>query len=224
MSLWQRSLVRLAFVALAVLLILVVSPLGSSLAQTFIQTVQSWQVGENTRAVSVDGDFEAVPGENGETIVQPAPELTNDEQESDPALETGRIQERDITLDEAVSLDRAQELVKFTLRQPTFMADGYEFQGVTVIHSGHASLDYVNSSGGRLIGLLQTAVGGEDGEVQVTFSSDTDVEEVEVDGREALWTQAGDEGMLVWEADNVNYQLVGVSDLEVALRIAESIE
>jgi hypothetical protein len=44
-----------------------------------------------------------------------------------------------------------------------------------------------------------------------------------VNGQEALWTQAGDEGLLVWEAGGVNYQLVGLSDLELALRVAESI-
>jgi hypothetical protein len=48
--------------------------------------------------------------------------------------------------------------------------------------------------------------------------------DTEVTGHKALWTQADDEGLLVWEADGVNYQLVGLSDLEVALRVAESLQ
>ncbi len=61
------------------------------------------------------------------------------------------------------------------------------------------------------------------GEAQVTFTSDMEVKDVEVDGIKALWAQAGDEGMLIWEANGVSYQLNGVSELELALQIAESI-
>jgi hypothetical protein len=74
------------------------------------------------------------------------------------------------------------------------------------------------------MGLLQTAVGGTNNDVQVTFSGDMVVIDTEVTGHKALWTQADDEGLLVWEADGVNYQLVGLSDLEVALRVAESLQ
>ena len=72
---FQRSFVRLAIASLALLLlILALSPLGASLAQSIVQIVQNWQVGENTTAVRVDGDFEAVPDETGATIILPAPE------------------------------------------------------------------------------------------------------------------------------------------------------
>jgi hypothetical protein len=73
------------------------------------------------------------------------------------------------------------------------------------------------------MGLLQTAVGGTNGQVQVSFSSDMVAIDTVVNGQEALWTQADDEGLLVWEAGGVNYQLIGLSDLELALRVAESI-
>jgi hypothetical protein len=219
---FSRSFVRLAIAGLLIaFLILAISPLGASLAQSLIQTVQRWQLGENTRAVSVDGDFEATSDENGETAILPAPESSPDSEEIAPEQEAE--QQRHITLDPTLPFERAQARLTFTLRQPTFIPEGYEFQGVVVGHPGQASLDYIHRSENRLMGLLQTAVGGANGQVQVSFSSDMVVIDTVVNGQEALWTQADDEGLLVWEAGGVNYQLVGLSDLELALRVAESI-
>ena len=58
----------------------------------------------------------------------------------------------------------------------------------------------------------------------MTFSSDIVTVDTVVSGHQALWTQADDEGLLVWEAGGVNYQLVGLSDLELARRVAESLD
>ena len=220
----QRSFVRLAFAsAVMVLLILALSPLGASVAQSVVQIVQNWQLGENTTAVSVDGDFAAVPDENGDIVILPAPEPDADQEEI--PVDEGKVeQERNITLDPTISFEQAQARVTFTLRQPSFVPEEYEFQGVVVGNSRQASLDYVNMKEGRLMGLLQTAVGGSHGNVQVTFSSDMTVVDTIVSGREALWMQAGDEGLLVWEADGINYQLAGLSDLELALKVAESLQ
>ncbi len=221
-QIFSRSFGRLAIAGLLIaFLILTISPLGAILAQSLIQTVQRWQLGENTRVVSVDGDFEAIPDENGETVILPALETSPDSEEIPPDQEAE--QQRHITLDPTLPFEQAQAEVTFTLRQPTFIPEGYEFQGVVVGHSGQASLDYIHRSENRLMGLLQTAVGGANGQVQLTFSSDMVAIDTVVNGQEALWTQAGDEGLLVWEASGVNYQLVGLSDLELALRVAESI-
>ena len=221
-QIFSRSFIRLAVAGIVIaFLILAISPLGASLAQSLIQTVRSWQLGENTTAVSVDNNFEAILDENGETVILPASESSPDSEEIAPDQATE--QQRHITLDPTLPFDRAQSRLTFTLRQPTFIPEGYEFQGVVVSHSGRASLDYVNMSESRLMGLLQTAVGEGNGQVQVTFSSDIVAVDTAVNGHEALWTQADDEGLLVWEADGVNYQLVGLSDLELARRVAESI-
>ena len=220
---YQRSFVRLAAAALIIaFLLLAVSPYGATMAQSLIQIVNSWQVGENTTAVSIEGDFEAVAVEDGSTVIQPAPESSG-MLEEDAAISVAE-QHRQVTLDPPISLERAQRLVDFTILQPTFVPEGYEFQGVVFMSSRQISLDYFNQPEARLFGLLQTAVGGDNAGVQISFSSEVIVENVTVDGHEALWTSSGDEGLLVWEADGVNYQLVGLGNLELALQIAESIQ
>lgn len=220
---FPKSFVHLALAGLAIaFLTLVISPLGSGLTQSLVQIVQSWQLGENTTAVRVDNDFEAVQDENGETIISAVPESAIDSEEIASEQDAG-TEQRHITLEPMIGLDRAQARVTFTLRQPAFVPEGYEFQGVVLMHPGQASLEYINWSDNRLLGLLQTAVGGTNNDVQVTFSGDIVVVDTEVAGHKALWTQDGDEGLLVWEADGINYQLVGLSDLELALRVAESL-
>jgi hypothetical protein len=218
----QRTAVPVRIVAIAalvVVLILAASPLGAAVAQSIVRIFESRQVGENTTAVSVEGDFEAVQGEDGETVILPAAEVP-----SFPEAVIEETGERHLTLDPSVPFDQAQEMVKFTLRMPEYVPEGYSFIGVVVIRTGQASVEFVNAAEGRLIGLLQTAVGGSNGKVQITYTSDMEAVDTEVDGHATLWTQAGDEGLLTWEADGVNYQLVGVSDLETALRIAESLQ
>ena len=220
---YQRSFVRLAVAAVIIaFLLLAVSPLGSTLAQSLVQIVKSWQVGENTTAVSVEGDFEAIQAEDGTTIIQP-PSESSEIFEEDAAVPEAE-HNRQVTLDPTISFERAQGLVNFTLLQPTFIPEGYAFQGVVFISSRQVSLEYFNEPEVRLMGLLQTAVGGDNDDVQVTFSSDVIVENVIVNGHEALWTSSGDEGLLVWEADDVNYQLVGLGNLELALQVAESLQ
>jgi hypothetical protein len=95
---------------------------------------------------------------------------------------------------------------------------------VVWINEGQASVEYINESEFGFFGLLQTAVGGENGDVQVSFTSDVEVTDVTVNGRDAIWADAGEEGSLIWEAEGVTYQLNGLGDLDLALRIAESVQ
>ena len=215
---------RLALAAaLIAVLALAASPLGTSLSRSLVGILESRQVGENTTAVSVDGDFQAVPGENGETILLPAPDTGAIPGSGLPETVDEANQERHLTLDPTIPFDEAQEMVRFDLRMPAYVPEGYRFLGVVVIRTGQASLEFVNFDENRLIALLQTAVGGANGKIQITYTSDIVAVDTNVAGHPALWTQAGDEGLLTWEADGVNYQLVGVSDLETALRTAESL-
>jgi len=218
----RRTLLRLTLVGVILILILLTtSPLGASLAQTIVNITQTWYMGEGTTAVSVEGDFVAVPDENGETIIQPAPE---GELESLPFEEL--IEEEPPALGTNLPFERATEMVSFKLLQPTFIPEGYVFQGATVSNAEKAQMDYLKFSDIGLIGLGQTVVGGINGDVQVTFTSDMTPVEVQVNGHDGLWIAAMDGfGMLIWEADGINYQLqlMGVGDLELALRIAESL-
>lgn len=205
------------------LIILAISPIGVTLAQSIVNIVQTWTMGKGTTAVSVEGDFMAVPDETGKTIIQPAPEGGMDE----PALEELMAEEGAPALGENLSTGQASELVNFKLLQPAFIPEGYDFQGVTVINAEKAQMDYLKFEDIGLIGLGQTVVGGINGDVQVTFTSDMTTVEVQVNGQDGIWISTTDGfGMLMWEADGINYQLqlMGVGDLELALRIAESLQ
>ena len=218
----RRTLLRLTLAGVILTLILLAaSPLGASLAQTIVNITQTWRMGEGTTAVSVEGDFVAVPDENGETVIQPAPEGELEE----PTLEDF-IEVEQPALGTNLPFEQAAELVSFKLLQPTFIPDGYEFQGVTVSNVEKAQMDYLQFSDIGLIGLGQTVVGDINGDVQVAFTSDMVSVEVQVNGQDGLWIAAMDGfGLLMWEADGINYQLqlMGVGDLELALRIAESL-
>lgn len=210
-SMYQRPTVRLALAGLLIaFLLLALSPLGATVAQSLVDMVKSRQVGENSTAVSVDGDFEAIEADDGSTVIQAAPEAP------EPLEEVAEGQE-------PIAFEEAQSNLVFTLRRPTFIPDGFVSQGVVWINEGQASVEYINGSEFGLFGLLQTAVGGEHGDVQVSFTSDMDVTELTVNGREAIWVSGGEEGTLIWEADGVNYQLNGLSDFALALQIAESV-
>jgi hypothetical protein len=62
------------------------------------------------------------------------------QEETAPEQETETDQQRQITLDPTVPFDQAQELVSFTLREPAFMPDGHEFQGVNYQLAGLGDL------------------------------------------------------------------------------------
>jgi len=223
---WQVGLAAALIVALA----LAASPLGGTLAQGIIQILNRWQVGENTTAVKVEGDFEALPDGSGGTIVNPIAPPQDAAESAAPLPEVENFApmpepegRRHLVIDPGVSFETAQGMVRFDLQMPGFVPEGYDFVGVSVGGPGQASVEFANFDTSRLIGVLQTAVGGEDGRVQVTFSGDVVVVDTEVNGTPALWTLTGDEGLLIWEAGGVNYQLAGTSDLETAIKIAESL-
>jgi len=217
----RKPLLRLTLISLA-LTLFAISPLGTAFAQSIVNIVQTWQFGEGTSAVSVEGDFIANPSENGEVVIQPAPEGILEE----PAIED-LAGEESFTSDTNLPFEDAAGMVSFRLFQPTYIPEGYEFQGVTVINAEKAQMDYLKFEDIGLIGLEQTVVGGINGDVQVTFTSDMTTVEVQVNGQYGLWISTTDGfGMLMWEADGINYQiqLMGVGDLELALRIAESLQ
>lgn len=220
----QRRTLRLTLLGVTLaLIILAISPIGVTLAQSIVNIVQTWTIGEGTTAVSVEGDFVAVPDETGKTIVQPVPEGGMDE----PALEELMVEDGASAVSENLSTGQASGLVNFKLLQPAFIPEGYDFQGVTVINAEKAQMDYLKFEDIGLIGLGQTVVGGINGDVQVTFTSDMTTVEVQVNGQDGLWISTTDGfGMLMWEADGINYQLqlMGVGDLEMAIRIAESLQ
>jgi len=209
---------------LLALILLAASPMGNSLAQSIIDIVQTWKLGNGSTAVSVGGDFVAIPNENGEIVIQPAPAGGLDEPSIEELVEDGSP-----ALDTNLPFEQAAELISFKLRKPDsdLLPEGYEFQGVTVVNAEKVQMDYLKFEDTGLIGLGQTVVGGINGEVQVTFSSDMTTIDVKVNGQDGLWISPSDgSGMLMWEADGINYQLqlMGVGDLDLALRIAESLE
>jgi len=206
----QRNRARLTVVIGAIILVtLLALPQSGSLAQSVIRILQTWRLGEATTAVRVDGDFAAVPGEDGQIIIQPAPqELPEDiPNEGGSALATN------------ISFEAAQELVDFQILQPGFIPEGYESQGVNVANVESVQMDYMRLNEMGLIGLTQTVAGGINGNTQVSFSSDIEPVEVQVNGTRGLWMAAtGDFGLLVWESDGVNYQLQ-----LIGVQIAESL-
>jgi len=221
----RKPLLRLTIIGMILALFLfAASPMGVTLAQSIVNIVQTWRLGDGSTAVSVEGDFVAVPDENGDTIIQPAPAGGLEE----PSLE-GLAEGETPALDTNVSYEQAAELVSFKLLQPNsnFIPDGYEFQGVTVSNAESAQMDYIKFEDIGLIGLGQTVVEGINGDIQVTFTSDMTTAEVHVRGQDGLWVSTEDGfGMLIWEANGINYQLqlMGVGSLELALQIAESLE
>jgi hypothetical protein len=50
------------------------------------------------------------------------------------------------------------------------------------------------------------------------------VKDVHVNVHDGVWISAPDDGLLVWEADGVYYQLAGISSLSLALQVADSIQ
>lgn len=213
----QRGTQLTATIVAIMLIVLLVTPQGVSFAQGVVHILQTWMLGDATTAVRVEGDFVAVPDENGKTIIQAVPDNVPEKipEEGEPALA------------ENISLEAAQELVDFQILQPGFIPEGYESQGVNVANAESVQMDYLIPYEIGLIGLTQTVAGGINGNAQVSFSNDIEPAEVLVNGTQGLWiANIGDFGLLVWEAGGVNYQLQllgNLADLETALQIAESL-
>jgi len=215
----QQRGTQLTVTLVAIMLIaLLVTPQGVSFAQGVVHILQTWVLGDTTTAVRVEGDFIAVPDENGETIIQAAPDEIPEEifEEGEPALA------------ENISFETAQELVVFQILRPGFIPEGYESQGVNVANTESIQMDYMMLNEVGLIGLTETVSGGINGNAQVSFSSDIEPVEVQVNNTQGLWiANTGDFGLLVWESEGVSYQLQIIGDIaniETALQIAESLK
>lgn len=132
----------------------------------------------------------------------------------------------DPTVYSTTDFKEAQELVPFHIQTPRYLPDGYALREIKLV-SGHAFLFY--GGPGHDIVLLQARVGPQPGgapNVAVGVDSgvitDGTVEEVELNGRPAAWT---DGHSLTWETDSISYFLGGLDlTLEEAIHIAESLE
>ena len=130
-----------------------------------------------------------------------------------------------IVIEPGLPYETARAAVDFELLVPAFFPERFEFYGVSLSGSGEAVLNFLkNEPPMRLAILVQTVVGSQS---QVTIFIDTqDLETVTVGDVEGFWVydEAGDEGYLEWTVGGIRYRLIGITELEEALRIAESLE
>ena len=132
----------------------------------------------------------------------------------------------DPTVHTVTDFVEAQELASFQLRVPGYVPEGYALREIKLV-PGNAFLFY--GGAGHDIILVQTQVGpqpSDDPNVGIAvmggWFTNSPVEEVELDGRTAVWI---DSHSLTWEADGISHTVGGLDlSLEEAVRIAKSLE
>jgi len=212
-ALAPRRPVAAAFLLALLAALLVASPLSTSLARDAVRVMGRWLIGQHTRVRTVDGDFSVTRGADGRAVIAAPPEIR-------PIEEATGAAGAEHSLDFAA----AQAATDFRLKMPLELPEGYAFQGVVVSSPTEAQLEFLKlPPGAGLIGLLERRAGPGDDESAVVATADVEVVSLTVDGRPALWMDAGEEGLLVWEAGGVSYQLAGLSDAEAALQVARSL-
>jgi hypothetical protein len=125
------------------------------------------------------------------------------------------------------TLGNAQALASFTILAPTNLPEGYRLREAKISPAGSVFLFY--GGPGKDITIIESLVGpGPDsGFVQSQTGSysvvvNGEVEEVDFDGRKAVWTP--DLPSLMWEADGINFTVGGLDlSLEQAMEIARSL-
>ncbi len=129
-----------------------------------------------------------------------------------------------IVVEPGIPFEMAQEASEFQLLLPAYFPESFEFFGVSLTSSQEAALNYLQvKPTTRLAVLVQTIVGAES---QFNIFIDTNnTQTVMINGVEAVWIYdpIGDEGLLDWTIDAIHYRLIGITDLEEAVRIAESL-
>jgi hypothetical protein len=208
----QRRWVTGMALAVVVIIALLASPLGTTIAQAVVNIVQSWQVGEQTVIHAVDSDFQLVPNQNGEATFL-------------PAEQTAPIPEEDFT----PGVRPVNPQIDFTVREPSYVPEGYTLTALIVSSPNEVVLQYEKPYGYGAFGILQRKVDASN-PATIGITADILVEDVSINGQPGVWmtaAQPGEDGehMLVWEVDGVSYQLQGtIHELEEALRIAESLK
>lgn len=209
----QRRWVAGMALAIVVMIALLASPLGSTIAQAIVNIVQSWQVGEQTVIHAVDSDFQLIPNQNGEATFLPADE-------------TAPLPEDDFSVEVQPATDIQ---ISFTVRKPAYVPEGYTLTDVIVSSPNEVVLQYEKPYGYSAFGIVQRKV-DESNPITIGTTADVLVEDVSINGQSGVWMTAAQPGqagehMLVWEVDGVSYQLAGnIHELEEALRIAESLK
>ena len=130
-----------------------------------------------------------------------------------------------IVIQPGLPFETAQVATDFVLRYPAYFPEGYEYYGASLTGDGEAVLNFVLGHPPQHVAVLaQTLLGANSG--LTLFMEAGNAQFVEVNGVEAAWfyDPVGNEALLDWTMDGVRYRLIGILDLEEALRIAESLE
>ena len=236
---------RLTLLGLASLfLLLMVSPMTFQVAAKsftdFIQTIQvgdyTWiQQNKNPENVTIQPDL--LPSD-------PVVEYKDDIwilRTSIGNFSGNPLPGHDKTVQSFDSIEDAQAIVPFSIRQPRFLPAGYELQKAMVSPSDWVFLFYSGSNGNLVIAQLPVGeitinkpgesndsipIGsvtiGEINSVGIGMLTDKDVEAVSVNNRPAAWVE-GDG--LMWESEGVSFMAGGngITRDEV-IQIAESME
>ncbi len=212
----------LALAALAALVIAVstVAFVPSVRAQV-VDTIQRIALGAYSSAVQI------VPQIRGESQPLPADmwivrtEIGNFGGNAPPGV--------DPTVRSVADFEEAQASTNFHLRAPTDLPEGYILREVKLAPIGGTHWAFLFYSGpDHDIIVVQMLVGPQPSDepnvavgVAVGLITDGTLEEVDFDGRPAVWT---DDHSLMWEADGISYMVGGLDlDPEQTLQIARSL-
>lgn len=127
--------------------------------------------------------------------------------------------------DPGVSFDLAQEATDFYLLSPTYFPETFVFLGVSVMNKHEAALNYLQSAPTERLAVLVQTILGSISQFNIVMETQN-AQIVTVNGTDAIWIYDpnGDEGLLDWKSTDIWYRLVGITDLEEALKIAASLE
>ena len=217
----RRPAIILASVVLAALLVVTLAwPRAlTAAAQGIYNVIQRIVVGPSTEVVQVE--FQGEPNE--------PPPLPPDMWSVDTEIGGfgGNVLPGvEPTVHSVTDFVEAQELTPFHLRAPNYLPEGYTLREIKLV-PGNAFLFY--GGAGHDIIVVQMLVGpqpSDDPNVGIAvmggWVTNGPVEEVDLDGRTAVWI---DSHSLTWEVDNISYTVGGLDlSLDEAIRIAESLE
>lgn len=157
------------------------------------------------------------------TVTPPIPNSTSTPERS---METKPDDGPKIVLDDpGIPFNQAQSAIDFHLLFPTYFPETFEFLGVSVMNKYEVALNYLQTDPNQRLAVLVQTVVGTNSQFNVVMETQN-AQIVITNGTEAIWIYDpnGDEGLLDWTLDDIRYRLVGITDLEEALQIAESLE